>query len=88
MTMKNITRSLIIFKKPRKMTNDFFNHYVFVHTFQWTSSERLTNVIMTVKIAMVTYIYCEKWLTKFDVRSVFRDLQTSKTELFPRTVHG
>ena len=88
MTMKNITRSLIIFKKPRKMTNDFFNHYIFVYTFQWTSSECLTNAIMTVEIAMVTYIHCEKWLTKFDVRSVFRDLQTSKTELFPRTVHG
>ena len=25
-----ITRSLIIFKKPRKMTNDFFNHYIFI----------------------------------------------------------
>ena len=37
--IKSITRSLIIFKKLRKMTNDFFNHYVFVRTFQWTSSE-------------------------------------------------
>ena len=25
--IKSITRSLIIFKKPRKMTNDFFNDY-------------------------------------------------------------
>ena len=30
--IKSITRSLIIFKKPRKMTNDFFNHYIFVRT--------------------------------------------------------
>ena len=52
-------RSLIIFKKPRNMTNDFFNHYIFVHTFQWTSSECLTNVAITVKVAMVTYIHCE-----------------------------
>ena len=57
--VKSITRSLIIFKKPRKMTNDFFNHYIFVRTFQWTSSECLTNVTITVKVAMVTYIHCE-----------------------------
>ena len=57
---KSITRSLIIFKKPRKMTNDFFNHYIFVRTFQWTSSECLTNVTITVKVAMVTYKHCKK----------------------------
>ena len=57
--IKRITRSLIIFKKARKMTNDFFNHYMFVRTFQWTSSECLTNVTITVKVPMVTYIYCE-----------------------------
>ena len=57
--IKSITRSLIIFKKPRKMTNDFFNHYIFVRTFQWTSSECLTNVTITVKVAMVTYIQGE-----------------------------
>ena len=28
--IKSITRSLIIFKKPRKITNDFFNHCIFV----------------------------------------------------------
>ena len=26
----SVTRSLIIFKKPRKMTNDFFNTYIFI----------------------------------------------------------
>ena len=57
--IKSITRSLIIFKKPRKVTNDVFNHYIFVHTFQWTSSECLTNFTITVKVAMVTYIYYE-----------------------------
>ena len=57
--VKSITRSLIIFKKPRKMTNDFFNHYIFVRTFQWTSSECLTNITITVKVAMVTYRHCE-----------------------------
>ena len=57
--VKSITRSLIIFKKPRKMTNDFFNHYTFVHAFQWTSSECLTNVPITIIVAMVTYIHCE-----------------------------
>ena len=41
------------------MTNDFFNHYIFVRTFQWTSSECLTNVTITVKVSMVTYIHCE-----------------------------
>ena len=70
--IKSIIRSLIIFKKQRKMTNDFFNHYIFVRTFQWTSSECLTNVA----------------ITKFDVRSVFWDLSTSKMELSARTVHG
>ena len=30
---KSITRSLIIFKTPIKMTNNFFNNYLFVHTF-------------------------------------------------------
>ena len=57
--MKSITRRLIIFKKPRKIDNDFFNHYIFVRTFQWTSSECLTNVTITVKVTMVTYIHCE-----------------------------
>ena len=40
--LKNIIsgiRSLIKFKKPRKITSDFFNKYIFVQTFQWTSSE-------------------------------------------------
>ena len=58
--IKSITRNLIIFKKARKMTNDFFNSYIFVHTFQWTSSECLTNATVTVKVAMVTYIHCKK----------------------------
>ena len=58
-TIKSITRSLIIFKKPRKMIDDFFSHYIFVRTFQWTSSECLTNVTITVKVAMVKYIHCE-----------------------------
>ena len=57
--MKSITRSLIIIKKLRKMTNDFFNHYISVRTFQWTSSESLTNVTITVKVAIVTYIHCK-----------------------------
>ena len=34
--IKSITRSLIIFKKSRKMTNDFFNNCILIHTFQWT----------------------------------------------------
>ena len=36
---ESITKSLIICKRPRKMTNNFFNNCMFVHTFQWTSSE-------------------------------------------------
>ena len=52
---KLLRKFLIIFKKPRKMTNDFFNNYILVHTFQWTSSECLTNVTITVKAAMVRY---------------------------------
>ena len=58
--IKSITRSLIIFRKPRKMTNDFFNHYIFARMFQWTSSECLTNVTITVKVAMATCIYFVK----------------------------
>ena len=61
--IKSITRSLIIFKKPRKISNDFFNHYIFVGTFQWISSERLNNVTITVKVAMVT-IYIAKMVYK------------------------
>ena len=57
--IKGITRRLINFKKPRKMINDFFNHYIFIRTFQWTSSECLTKVTITVKVAVVTYIHCE-----------------------------
>ena len=57
--IKSITRILIIFKKPRKMANDFFNHYIFVHMFWWTSSECLTDFTITVNVAMVTYIHCE-----------------------------
>ena len=58
--IKSITRSLILFKKPRKMTNNLFNNYILVHTFQCTSSECLTNVTITVKVAIVKYIQCEK----------------------------
>ena len=58
--IKSITKSLIISKKPRKVTIAFFNSYVFVHTFQWTSSDCLTNVTVTLKVAMVIYIHCEK----------------------------
>ena len=50
--IKSITRNFIVFKKPRKMTNDFFIHYIFVHTFQWTSSECLTNVTITLFIIL------------------------------------
>ena len=57
--IKGITRRLINFKKPRMMINDFFNHYIFIRTFQWTSSECLTKVTITVKVAVVTYIHCE-----------------------------
>ena len=70
--IKSITASLIIFKKPRKMAKDFFNHYVFVRTFQWTSSECLTNVTITVKVAMITY-------TKFfSIRVFFTDTDNSQ----------
>ena len=31
---KNINRNLIIFKNPRKMTNGFFNNYIFVGKFE------------------------------------------------------
>ena len=56
---KSITRSLITFKKPRKITNDFFDHYIFVRTFQWTLSECLNNVTITAEVAMVAYIQGE-----------------------------
>ena len=35
---KKYPQKLNHFKKLRKMTKDFFNNYIFVHTFQWTSS--------------------------------------------------
>ena len=54
--MVGITRSLIAFQKQRKMTNDFFIQYIFVRTFQWISSECLTNVTIKVKVVMVIYI--------------------------------
>ena len=38
------------------MTNEFFNNYIFVNKFQWTSSECYDNVRKTVKVAMVPYI--------------------------------
>ena len=39
------------------MTNDFFNLYIFVCTFQWTSSECLTNVTTTIKVIVnISYI--------------------------------
>ena len=41
------------------MIDDFFNHYIFVRTFQWTPSECLTNVTIRVKVAMVKYIQGE-----------------------------
>ena len=64
------------------MTSDFFSNYIFVHTFQWTLSQCLTNVTTTVKIAMVNMYTWSKGLTKFDVRGVFRNPQTSKMEFF------
>ena len=42
------------------ITNYLTHHYIFVRKLQWTSSECLTNVtIITVKVAMVTYIQGE-----------------------------
>ena len=41
------------------MTDGFFNHYIFVRTFQWISSECLSNVTVTVKVAMVANIQGE-----------------------------
>ena len=58
-SLRKSISSLIIFKKLRKITNDFFNHYIFIHTLQWTLSECLTNATITVKVAIVTYIHCE-----------------------------
>ena len=47
--IKSITRSLIIFKKLRKMTNDFFNHYIFIYM---RDSRRVTrNVIRAGKFS-------------------------------------
>ena len=48
--IKSATRSLIIFQKLRKMTNDFFNNYIFVRTFQRAALEYLTNVTITVNV--------------------------------------
>ena len=62
--MKSIIRNLIIFKKSRKITNDFFNYYIFAHTFQWTSSKCNDGK------NCYGYIYTLwKWLTKCDIRS-------------------
>ena len=33
--------------------------YILVRALQWTSSECLTNVTITVKVAMVTYVHFE-----------------------------
>ena len=52
--VKSITRSLIVFKKPRKMTNDFFNNYIFVHTFQWASSECYNNNTISITITVTS----------------------------------
>ena len=38
------------------MTRDFFNNYIFIQTFQWTSSECYNNVTVTVKVVMATTI--------------------------------
>ena len=48
--IKSVTRSLIIFKKLRKMINDFFNNYIFVRTFQRAALVYLTNVTITVNV--------------------------------------
>ena len=36
---KSIIRSLIIFKKLSRMTNDSLSNSIFIHTFWWTSSD-------------------------------------------------
>ena len=56
---KNYHQKLNNFKKPNKMSNDFFNNYIFVRTFQWTSSKCYNNVTITAKVALVTYIQCK-----------------------------
>ena len=50
------------------MTNDFYNHYIVVGTFQSTSSECLTNVTIRVKFATASLSFpfqllcCLYWL--------------------------
>ena len=65
-----MTGRLIIFKKLRKMTNDFFDNYIFVHTFQWTSSKCYNNVTITAKVAMVAYMKYVGELTFLHIYSV------------------
>ena len=56
------------FKKPRKITDDFFHNYIFNHTFQWSSSKCCNN-----GKSSYGYIYTfYKGLTKTDVRGVFK----------------
>ena len=55
--MKSITRRLIIFKKPRKIDNDFFNHYIFVRTFQWTSSEYIVDECIVIE-ETISHLSC------------------------------
>ena len=60
------------FKKPRKITDDFFHNYIFNHTFQWSSSKCCNN-----GKSSYGYIYTfYKGLTKTDVRGVFKKTET------------
>ena len=71
------------------MTNDFFNHYLFVRTFQWTSSECLTNVTIMVKVAKLHICKVNarnnifKYIKKkhgHDLIKVVRDFKQKKTK--------
>ena len=68
--IKSITRSLIIFKKPRKKKSNFFDNYIFVHNFQRTLSTCYNNATITEKVAMVTYIKYVREVTFLYICSV------------------
>ena len=65
--IKSITRSLINFKKPRKMTNDFFNnlYVLFFFNFRFSGRKSQSQQNLAKKVTYFTIQFRSKNLTHF-----------------------
>ena len=57
----------MIFKKPKKMTSNFFDSYIFIQQFQWISSEFIFNFRLSSRKSLSQQKQAKK-ITNFTIK--------------------